>query len=94
MSDDYGDDFITLTDEEGNSFELEHLDTLESDGNTYMAFIPSDTPEDSESAELIILKVSSENGEDILVTVDDEPELDRVYGLFMERINEPEEPED
>jgi hypothetical protein len=57
-----------------------------------MAFIPADTPEDSESAELIILKVSEENGEDILVTVDDEAELDRVYDLFMERIEEPEDP--
>ena len=30
MSDDYGSDFITVTDEDGNDFELEHLGTLES----------------------------------------------------------------
>ena len=29
MSDDYGSDFITVTDEDGNDFELEHLGTLE-----------------------------------------------------------------
>ena len=28
MSDDYGSDFITVTDEDGNDFELEHLGTL------------------------------------------------------------------
>lgn len=39
MSDDYGSDFITVTDEDGNDFELEHLGTLEYKGSTYMAFV-------------------------------------------------------
>ena len=56
---------------------------------TYMAFIPANTPEDAESAELIILKVEEDNGEEILVTVDDEAECERMYALFMEHINEP-----
>ena len=29
MSEEFGPDFITVTDEDGNDFELEHLDTLE-----------------------------------------------------------------
>lgn len=93
MSEEYGSDFITLTDEEGKSFELEHLDTLEVEGTTYMAFIPANTPEDAESAELIILKVEEDNGEEILVTVDDEVECERMYDLFMEHINDPLEDE-
>ena len=48
MSDAFGNDFITLTDDEGNSFELEHLDTLEIDDETYMAFLPADMSEDDE----------------------------------------------
>ena len=40
MSEEYGADFITITDEDGNEFELEHLDTLEYNGETYMAFFP------------------------------------------------------
>ena len=28
MSEEFGPDFITVTDEDGNEFELEHLDTL------------------------------------------------------------------
>ena len=31
MSEEFGPDFITVTDEDGNDFELEHLDTLDSD---------------------------------------------------------------
>lgn len=38
MSEGFGPDFITITDEDGNEFELEHLDTIEYNGQTYMAF--------------------------------------------------------
>ena len=41
MSEEFGPDFITVTDEDGNEFELEHLDTLEYNGQTYMAFFPA-----------------------------------------------------
>ena len=39
--DQFGSDFITITDDEGNEFELEVLSTLEYDGNTYLAVIPA-----------------------------------------------------
>ena len=41
MSEEYGANFITVTDEEGNEFELEHLDTIEFQGQTYLAFFPA-----------------------------------------------------
>lgn len=84
MNEDFGNDFITLTDDEGNSFELEHLDTLEVEGETYMAFLPADMNEDDEDYGIIILKVVEENGEELLGSVDDEDELNRVYDKFME----------
>ena len=34
MSEEFGPDFITVTDEDGNEFELEHLDTIEYNGGT------------------------------------------------------------
>ena len=42
MSEEYGNDFITLTDEDGNEIELEHLDTVEYNNQTYMAFLPAE----------------------------------------------------
>ena len=48
MSEEYGPDFISVTDEEGNEFELEHLGTLENNGCIYMAFVPADMDEDDE----------------------------------------------
>ncbi|MCI5810063.1 MAG: DUF1292 domain-containing protein [Clostridiales bacterium] len=95
MSEEYGNDFITLTDEEGNEVELEHLDTLEYEGETYMAFVQAnDTPEevlDEDSAELIILKVEPEDGEDMLVTIDDDDLLDTIFNLFVERLEAEDE---
>lgn len=91
MSEEFGPDFITLTDEDGNEFELEHLDTLELNGETYMAFLPAEY-EDAEDAReleeddlgLILLKVVEENGEEQLSTLDSEEELEAVYAQFME----------
>ena len=42
MSEEYGPDFISVTDDDGNEFELEHLGTLEQEGRQYMAFVPAD----------------------------------------------------
>ena len=39
----------------------------------------------------MILKSQMENGEEFLVTIDDEEEIDKVYALFMEQILSDEE---
>ena len=96
MSDEFGPSFITLTDEDGNDIELEYVDALEHEGQTYMAFFPvveedSEEEENEEEYGLVILKSQMENGEEFLVTVDDEEEIDKVYDLFMEQILSDEE---
>jgi len=91
MSGEFGNDFITVQDEDGNELELEHLDTAEIDGALYMAFLPADMDEDDEDYGLIILKVIIEDNEEILATVDDENELNVVYERFIERLSDDEE---
>jgi len=96
MSDEYGPTFITITDEDGNDIELEYVDALEHNGQTYMAFFPAETEdseEDEESSDtgLVILKSIRENGEDILSTLDDDKEMEEVYDLFMESLFNDEE---
>ena len=94
MSEEYGPNFITLTDEDGNDIELEYVDALEWNGVTYMAFFPTvaeDAEEDEEEYGLIILKSEMENGEETLVTIEDEDELNTVYEKFMEQLLEDEE---
>lgn len=93
MSDDYGSDFITVTDEDGNDFELEHLGTLEYQSNTYMAFVPADMDEEDEDFGLILLRAIEENGEQLLADIDDEAELNAVYEQFMEELFDDEDEE-
>ena len=97
MSEEYGSDFITLTDEEGNEFELEYLDTVEYQGRVYMAFFPTleeGQDEDSEDFGLIILRSVPGDPDDMLESVDDEDELNAVYDLFMESLFAEEEDEE
>ena len=90
MNDEFGPNFVTLTDDEGNDIELEYVDALEHNGTTYMAFFPvveedSEDEENEEEYGLVILKSQMENGEEFLVTIDGEEEIDKVYDLFMEQ---------
>ena len=105
MSEEFGPDFITVTDEDGNDFELEHLDTLEYNNEVYMAFVPAvsedaqegepaDIDLDDEEYGLIIMKVVEEDGEELLSTLDSDEELDLIYNQFMERLFADEEMED
>ena len=96
MNDEFGPNFVTQTDDEGNDIELEYVDALEHNGTTYMAFFPvveedSEDEENEEEYGLVILKSQMENGEEFLVTIDDEEEIDKVYDLFMEQILADEE---
>ena len=97
MSEDFGPNFITLTDEAGNDIELEYVDAIEVDGQTYMAFFPTvDDEADEAAAEdfgLVILKSVMENGEELLSTLDSDEELDKVYDLFMEQLMADEDEE-
>ncbi len=94
MSEEFGPNFISLIDEEtGEELELEFVDALEYNGVVYRAFFPvveedGEENEDDEDSGLIILKAEMENGEEILVQIEDEEELYAVYDRFMEQIFE------
>ena len=94
MSEEFGPDFITITDEDGNDIELELLDVLEHKGQTYMAFFPAveeDADEEDEEYGMVILKSIEENGEELLSTLDSDEELELVYQQFMEQLFADEE---
>lgn len=96
MSEEFGPNIVTVIDEEtGEEIELEFIDALEYNGTVYRAFFPmvdeDDASEDEEEYGLIILKAEMENGEEFLVQIEDEDELNAVYDQFMEQILEDEE---
>lgn len=103
----FGPDFISVTDEDGNEFELELVDTMEHNGVTYYAMFPAvdadeetgepkDVDADDEEYGLVIMKAIEEKGEELLSTLDSDEELEEIYQLFMDRFfaEEDEETED
>ncbi len=90
MEDQYGSDFITITDEDGTEYELEVLTTVEYNGESYMAVIPA-TDEDEPDLEVSILKSIEEDGEPILCAIEDEQELKAVYDVIMDQLYDEEE---
>ena len=76
-------DTVILTDEDGNEIEFEIIGQCEKNGETYFAMIPADEEEQSEDVlEYIILKLAIDNGEEVLVTVDDDDESDDIADYF------------
>ena len=85
MSEDFGSDFITIIDEEdGQEFELEVLDTMDYNGQTYLAALPADMDETDPDYGMVLLRsVLDENGDELYESIDDDAELDDVYQHFM-----------
>ena len=84
MSEEYGSDFVTIVDDEGQEFELEVLDSMDYNGESYMAFLPADMDENDPDYGIIILRVvEGENGEELFESIDDDEQLQDVYEHFM-----------
>ena len=90
MADQYGSDYITISDEDGKEYELEVLSTLEYNGNSYLAVIPAAQPGEVPDYGVSILKSTEEDGEPILSIIEDEQELQAVYDLIMDLLYEEE----
>ena len=78
------DNFITLTDENGQEVEFEIITDYEKDGNRYFAMFPPEEEgdENSDILEYVILKLAKDGDEEILVTVDDDDEFDDIADYF------------
>lgn len=84
---------ITLTDEDGTDMDFEMISMVEMDGARYAVLQPVDQggdaeegeSEDAEEVEVVVLKVTEENGEETLSTVDDDDEMERAFQLFLDQ---------
>ena len=88
---DYTPDLYTLSDEDGKEQTFELIDYYEEGDNKYYAMVPYyDNPADiiSDSGELVILKSDYSDGEEMLVTIDDDDEYDRIGEIFMSRLED------
>ncbi len=91
MADAYGSDFLSITDEDGQEYELEVLSTLQWNGGTYLAVIPAGDSQEALRLEVTILKSVEEDDEPLLCAIEDEEELQAVYDLLMDSLYEEED---
>lgn len=86
---DYTPDLYTLVDEEGVEQTFELLDIMEVDEERYFALVPYYPNADdvlADNGELVILKSQMDGEEEIMVSIDDDEEFDKIGNMFLERI--------
>lgn len=91
MNEEYSPDLVTVIDDEGNEHIFEELDRIETDVARYVALLPYfENPEEmlEDDGEVIVLKVSEEDGETYLVQIDDDNEYEEISAIFEERLSE------
>ena len=94
MENQFGSDYMTIVDEDGQEYELEVLTAMDWNGATYLAVIPAGMDEEEQSLEVSILKSVEEDGESVLCAIEDDQELESVYNLIMDQLYAEEEEED
>lgn len=72
----------TLTDEDGNENPFELLGSAEINGKTYMAL----EPVDGNDQYVILRRETAPDGDETLVTIDDDEEFDRVADYFEDTL--------
>lgn len=81
---------IVLSDENGEETKFEVVTVLEVEENEYYVLYPVE----SEEEDAIVLKlVTNEAGEDVLTTIDDDDEFDKVAEVYEEWLDSEEDEE-
>ena len=89
MSEEFNPDIVTVIDENGVEHTFEELDRIETDTAKYVALLPVyDEAEEilDDDGELIILRVSEENGETYLEPIEDDDEFNEIGKILEERL--------
>ena len=81
-------DLLTLEDENGKEVTFEVIDATEVNGTRYLAVIPyQEDPESlQEDAELILMRIGTDDEGEYMDIVDDDEELITVGKVFEERL--------
>ena len=81
-------DLLTLEDEDGKEVTFEVIDATEVNGTRYLAVIPyQEDPESlQEDAELILMRIGTDDEGEYMDIVDDDEELITVGKVFDERL--------
>lgn len=81
---------VVLLDEDGKENTFEHILTFMYEGKKYVALSPIADEESAmdDEAEVVLFQITSENGEDTYVSIDNEVLLDEVFAEFLDLMDE------
>ena len=88
----FGNDIITLVDDDGKEYAFEVLDAIETDDGRDLAMLPyyTDAKEKlDDSGELVLVKsILDEDGEEYFEDIPDDDEYETVADLFISRLQD------
>ncbi len=85
--------WITLVDEEGKEHRFNLINILEMEGLKYAVMVPEQQASENEEEAFIFRLETDEDGEEVLVDIEDDEEFNRVCELLDELEDEDEEEE-
>ena len=92
LGEDYGNDIVSVVDENGVEHTFEELDRIETDDGRYIALLPiyNEAEEiiDSDGELIILSVVEDEDGETYLEPIEDENVFNEVGKIFEERLSD------
>ena len=78
----------TLQDEDGNEYQFELIAAYEKNGVNYYAMIPAEDNGEDDFLEYTILKGVMENGEESLVSIEDDDEFEDIAAYFDDLLSQ------
>ena len=84
---DENEEIIDLIGDNGDTLKLFHIGTINYENEIFVFFQPTD----EESDEVAVFKKSSKNGEEVLLPIDDEKLLSKVFEEFVKIYDEEDE---
>ncbi|MDL2238552.1 DUF1292 domain-containing protein [Christensenellaceae bacterium OttesenSCG-928-K19] len=83
---------IEMKDDEGNSYQFEHLLTFEVEDEFYIAFTPVEKMEDFDVGEVLIMRIKEDDEHgDVYLPIETEDELNSLWEIFQQLYYEEEE---
>lgn len=83
---------IETVDENGNVITFELYDIVEVDEQEYALLLPAEDDEESEEAELVIMRLTKDGEDYIFETIDEEDEFEKVAS-YVESLQDEDEEE-
>lgn len=83
-------DIVELTSDNGKTYKLHHIDSLNYKNEWYVFFQPAEEIEGMEEDEVVIFRINEVDGKEVLLAIEDEALLEEVFEEFC-RLQEEEE---